>query len=57
MAEIKKANRGKFTKYCKRQGFKGVTKSCIAKAKKSKSKNLRKEAIFAENMKYKRETY
>ena len=49
--------KGKFTKYCKSKGFKSVTRECIAKAKKSKSKDLRKEVIFAENMKYRRETY
>jgi hypothetical protein len=42
---IKKANRGKFTKYC---GGK-VTSACIAKGKRSSSPAVRKRAIFAAN--------
>ena len=46
---IKPQNRGKFTLYCKRLGFKGVTAECINKAKKSGSKQLKKRAVFAQN--------
>ena len=42
---IKKANRGKFTKYC---GGK-VTSSCIAKGRRSSSPAVRKRATFAAN--------
>jgi hypothetical protein len=47
--EIKPENRGKFTKHCKQEGYKSVTQECIDKAKKSKSKSLRKQATFADN--------
>lgn len=43
--KIKKKNQGSFTKYCDGK----VTQDCIDQAKKSKSKSLRKKAIFAEN--------
>lgn len=42
---IKKENKGKFTKYC---GGK-VTKACIEKGKKSPSKAVRKMSVFADN--------
>lgn len=42
---IKKANRGKFTKYC---GGK-VTSECIARGKRSSSPTVRKRATFAAN--------
>ena len=47
--EIKKANRGKFTAFCKGLGYNGVTEDCISKGKASKSKAVRKRAVFAEN--------
>lgn len=46
---IKKENRGLFTKYCKGLGHIGVTDSCIAKAKASGNPELKKQAVFAEN--------
>lgn len=42
---IKKANRGKFTKYC---GGK-VTSECIARGKRSSDPAVRKRAVFADN--------
>ena len=42
---IKPSKRGSFTKYC---GGK-VTRKCIARGKRSKSKVIRKKAVFAEN--------
>ena len=48
---IKKKNKGKFTSYCKSKGYKGVTAKCIEEGKKSKSKAVRKRAVFAENAK------
>lgn len=36
--------------HCKSQGYTGVTQECINKAKQSNSKALRKQAIFAENV-------
>jgi hypothetical protein len=47
--KIKKKNKGKFTDYCKSQGFEGVTKKCIAKGKVSKNPTTRKRATFAKN--------
>ncbi len=47
--EINPANKGKFTKYCKTKGYKGVTKACIQEGKKSPNPKIRKEATFAEN--------
>lgn len=35
--------------HCKQQGYTGVTNECIQEAKKSTSKSLRKQAVFAEN--------
>lgn len=46
---IKPENRGKFTSWCKRHGFKGVTMACIQQALKSKSASVRKMANFARN--------
>jgi len=42
---------GSFTSYCKKQGYKGVTKACIAKAKKSKNSKTRKRAVLASTLK------
>jgi len=47
--QIKPENRGSFTSYCKRKGFKKVTGECIRQALKSKSKAVRKKALFARN--------
>lgn len=50
--KIKRENIGKFTAYCKSQGYSsGSAPGCIAKAKKSKSAQLRKRAIFSQNAK------
>jgi len=46
---IKKANRGKFTAWCKRNGYDSVTSACISKGKSSKSGGTRKMATFAAN--------
>ena len=47
--EIKEENVGKFTRYCKRKGFNGVTTECIMMGKRSKNAGVRKMAVFAEN--------
>ena len=39
--------KGVFTAYCKRNGFKGVTKECIEKGLKSKDPIVRKRANLA----------
>ena len=39
--------KGVFTAYCKRNGFKGVTKECIEKGLKSKDPIIRKRANLA----------
>jgi len=44
---INPKNKGTFTKYCKKQGYKGVTKSCINKGCKSKNSKTKKRACFA----------
>ena len=44
---IKKKNRGKFTEYCKRKGYSGVTSQCIAEGKRSSNPTTRKRATFA----------
>jgi hypothetical protein len=49
--KIKKSKIGSFTDWCKKQGFDGVTKKCIAKGKKSKDKRIAKKATFADNAK------
>lgn len=48
---IKPSKRGSFGAYCKRKGYSGVTNSCIATGKKSKSASIRKKATFASNAK------
>ena len=47
--EIKPENKGKFTQYCKNQGYSGVTQECINKGKKSKNPTTRKRSVFADN--------
>jgi len=46
---IKPENKNKFTSYCKRNGYNGVTSECIAKGKRSKNPTTRKRATFAES--------
>jgi len=50
---IKSSHRGRFTKWCKKHGYKGVTNECVAKAiamaKRLRNKALKKQAIFAQN--------
>ena len=49
----KKGTVGKFTRYCIRKGYKGVTQACINEAKRNARRTgnteLLKEAVFAEN--------
>jgi len=42
---------GKFTAWCKRHGFSGVTRACIEVAKRSKDKSVIGMATFAERSK------
>lgn len=51
--KIDPSNEGKFTEFCRRHGYKGVTKACIEEGKRSKNPKTRKRAVFAENAKYK----
>jgi len=46
---IKEENRGKFTEYCKRKGYKKVTQKCIQEGLRSKNLTTRKRAVFAKN--------
>lgn len=47
--KIKPSKVGSFTAWCKRQGFSGVTSSCIAKGKSSRNTSIRRKATFAAN--------
>lgn len=47
--KIKEKNKGKFTEWCKRNGYGGVTKACIAAGLKSDNPDVRKMANFARN--------
>ena len=47
--DTSKLDRGAFTEWCKKQGFKGVTKKCIEMGKRSRSEKRRKQAVLAEN--------
>ena len=49
--EIKPANKGKFTEYCKSKGHEGVTNKCIEEGLASKSAKINKRAQFAKNAK------
>lgn len=46
----KKGTVGSFTRWCKRNGYSKVTKSCINKGKKNKSLKIRRRAIFAQHI-------
>jgi hypothetical protein len=43
-------NKGKFTEYCQKKGFGGVTSECIKEAKASGNPTIKKRAVFAENV-------
>lgn len=47
--EVKKENRGKFTEFCTRKGYEGVTDECISEGLASKNAVVRKRANFAKN--------
>ena len=49
--EVKPANKGKFTEYCKSKGHEGVTSKCIEEGLASKSAKINKRARFAKNVK------
>ena len=44
---INPKNKGKFTDYCKRKGYKKVNQKCINEGLKSKNPLTRKRALFA----------
>ena len=46
---IKPENRGKFTAWCKRNGYSGVTLECIKRGLRNKNPRVRKMANFARN--------
>lgn len=48
---IKKSHEGKFTNWCERKGYDGVTNSCIEEGLASKMANVRAMAQFASNAK------
>ncbi len=43
--------KGRFTRWCRAQGFSGPTMACVRKGKKSKSRSVRGMAILAERFK------
>ena len=49
--EIKEANKGKFTSFCKGKGHEGVTNECIEEGLASNSAKTRARAQFASNAK------
>jgi len=51
--EGKGPEKGKFTAWCKKNGFSGPTRACIEDAKKSKDAGVRGMAVFAERSKSK----
>lgn len=51
MIKIKPENKGKFTKWAKRHGHKGVTNAAIEEGLASKLASVRKQAQFAKNAK------
>jgi len=51
--KIKPSRKGKFTEYCKRRGYGGVTNACIKEAENSNNPSVRKMAVFADNAKHK----
>lgn len=48
---IKESHKGKFTKWAKRHGYKGVTDAAIEEGLASKLASVRKQAQFALNAK------
>ena len=43
-------NKGSFTRWCRQQGFSGVTSACIAAGKKSKNPTTRRRANLAQTL-------
>ena len=53
----KKRTKGSFTRWCKRQGYPKVTTACINRGKKSKSLKIRRKAVFAQNIRPKKNNF
>lgn len=49
--KIKETNKGKFTEYCKRKGYEGVTSKCEEEGLASRLSEVRKMAQFSKNSK------
>ena len=47
---IPESHEGRFTKYCKKKGFKGVSQKCISEGQKSKNPHTVKQANFAKTL-------
>lgn len=47
--KIEEKNKGKFTEYCNRKGYNGVTNACIEEGLASRSTKINKRAQFAKN--------
>jgi len=47
--KIKKENKGKFTEYCIKKGYGGVTEACIEEGLKDKDPKVRQRANFVKN--------
>ena len=52
--DLNPKNKGKFTEYCKRKGYTGVTCQCICEALKSNNTTVVKRAVFAYNFGFRR---
>ena len=53
----KKGTKGSFTRWCKRQGYSKVNIACINRGKKSKSLKIRRKAVFAQNIRPKKNNF
>jgi hypothetical protein len=49
---VKHSNEGRYTRYCERAGYRGVSHACIAHGLQSPSSRVRHEAQFAQNMQH-----
>ena len=52
-----KGTKGSFTRWCKRQGYSKVNVACINRGKKSKSLKIRRKAVFAQNIRPKKNNF
>lgn len=46
---IKPSHKGRFTSWCEKHGYNGVTAECKSASKRSDNMSVRKQATFADN--------